>query len=203
MATSDSKLYSYENDYKEQHAKHIKRPALVTIKKTSNIQREMEDVLMRLLNCTSTQYRASLNSTVFTRCRNKAYLVDYHNRAINDRVVSPNDDQGTRDFIKRSVYEIGSNENVIVFTDWLNLVGADQNPFDCTALMTPDRVSAHINTVSQNARSKTYGDRGFTMHVSHSPVQDAYNGWFDPEQVETVFTTEVDDPYAVKYSLYL
>ena len=204
MATSDSKLYSYENDYKEQHAKHIKRPALVTIKKPVISKGEMEDVLMRLLNLHVNPVQGEFKFNGVTRgVGNKAYLVDYHKRAINDRVVSPNDDQGTRDFIKRSVYEIGSNENVIVYTDWLNLVGADQNPFDCTALMTPDRVSAHINTVSQNARSKTYGDRGFTMHVSHSPVQDAYNGWFDPEQVETVFTTEVDDPYAVKYSLYL
>ena len=32
MATSKKQLYTYENDYKEQHAKHVKRPALVTIK---------------------------------------------------------------------------------------------------------------------------------------------------------------------------
>ena len=61
MATSKKQLYTYENDYKEQHAKHVKRPALVTIKKPLVSKGEMEDVLMRLLNLHAKPTRNTFN----------------------------------------------------------------------------------------------------------------------------------------------
>ena len=49
MVMSNNNLYGYESDFKEQHSKHIKRPALVAIRKPLLAIDEMEEILTRLL----------------------------------------------------------------------------------------------------------------------------------------------------------
>lgn len=199
MATSKKQLYTYENDYKEQHAKHVKRPALVTIKKPLVSKGDMEDVLMRLLNLHAKPTRNTFNPKGVQRGINgKAILVDYHREI--PRLHSPTDDNTDGEFHRRGVFEINTNQSVYLSEDPVNVTGADLNGLDVSAI-NPDRISAFRN--AQYGRAKTYGDQGFVIHVSHSSEYDALNGWFDPEQTSSMLKKQVDPAYAIKYSLYL
>ena len=76
MSNTD-KMYSYEADYKEQHAKHIKRPALVAIKKPLLSIDEMEDILTRLLVLYVPPTQLSVNFKGIRRgVGRKAFLMD-------------------------------------------------------------------------------------------------------------------------------
>lgn len=108
MGTSNNDaLFNYEYDFKEQHTKHLKRPALVAIKKPLLSKNEMEDVLIRLLNL---HVPAILDEQASqSGIGRRAFLVD------NAHYIQRSNKSGENEsFIQRGIFEINHKNNIYI-----------------------------------------------------------------------------------------
>lgn len=188
MGTSNDKMYSYEGDFKEQHAKHIKRPALVSIKKPLLSVDEMEDVLTRLLvhYVPPTEYNFNFKG-VYRGIGRRAYLVDYSRTSIKEGQAGNN--SGEELYLPSAVFEIGNKENVYLSTSVLATYGQEKDPLNSHQTLNPDKISAYLNTINPTKRLMQLGDRGYVEVVGKT---DDLPGF-------TVDETALFSPYNSRY----
>lgn len=197
-------MYGYENDFKESHVKHLKRPALVTIKKPVLLPDEMEDVLTRLLvhYVPPTKYDFNFKGVapgMFWR----AYLVDYHRSTTVDEATALEND-ANKDAVYEvvsKVYEVNNQENIYLSTSVLSEYGQSRDPINSYQFLDVDKISTYRNICKPNEELKRVGEN--TQPIS---------GWqkflfpgitFDTGTTVPQTNTPMSSPWDSKYSLLL
>lgn len=188
MVTSNTeKFYGYESDFKEQHTKHIKRPALVAIRKPLLAIDEMEEILTRLLvlYVPPTQLSVSFKG-VRRGIGRKAFLMDW---VRSEKQEDPNKEQ----FIPNALYEIGNKENVYLSTAQLATYGQKDDPLNADQVLSPDKVSSYLNTYKQGGQLYKTGDRSFKEFIGDA-VKRAQDSFVKPPKNGDKFTLYLLSP---------
>ena len=203
MSNTD-KMYSYEADYKEQHAKHIKRPALVAIKKPLLSIDEMEDILTRLLVLYVPPTQLSVNFKGIRRgVGRKAFLMDWVRTSVTTTA-------GTEGYVPNAVYEVKGNENVYLSTNILATYGQSKDPLTADQILDLDKISSKINTKTIGCKLITIGDNGYVCNVDKNSntdtktfVDNNSNSDNGDEDKKKLSFSPAAIPVINKFSLYL
>lgn len=156
----DPKLYTYENDYREQHAKHIQRPAVVAIKKPFFTADEMEETLTRLLVKyfpPTTENKTYKTSAGYVNGFGvKAYLIDHSViSTVNDQIYTP-------DSSIKNIFAVGRKENIYLSSSVLADFGQTKDPINANRIINTDALSNYINSnipgACQDAEYKYFSD---------------------------------------------
>lgn len=187
MVTSNNNLYGYESDFKEQHTKHIKRPALVAIRKPLLAIDEMEEILTRLLVLYVPPTQLSVNFKGVRRgVGRKAFLMDW---VRSEKQDDPNKEQ----FIPNALYEIGNKENVYLSTAQLATYGQKDDPLNADQVLSPDKVSSYLNTYKQGGNLYKTGDGSFKEYIGDA-VKRAQESFVKPPKNGDKFTLYLLSP---------
>lgn len=187
MVMSNNNLYGYESDFKEQHSKHIKRPALVAIRKPLLAIDEMEEILTRLLVLYVPPTQLSVSFKGIRRgIGRKAFLMDW---VRSEKQEDPNKEQ----FIPNALYEIGNKENVFLSTAQLATYGQKEDPLNADQVLSPDKISSYLNTYKQGGKLYRTGDRSFKEYIGDA-VKRAQDSFVQPPKNGDKFTLYLLSP---------
>lgn len=199
-------MYGYENDFKESHVKHLKRPALVTIKKPVLLPDEMEDVLTRLLvhYVPPTKYNFNFNG-VCAGIGLRAYLVDYHRSTTVEEATALEKDENkdTVYEVVSKIYEVNNQENIYLSTSVLAEYGQARDPINSYQFLDVDKISTYRNICKPNEELKRVGETTQSVKMWETSILPGITLVNDSSTQVSQTNTPMASPWDSKYSLLL